>query len=170
MSDTPIMDEAYNQAMDGRIGVTGIMNAACKLERELAEAKAEVNRANADALHWEAVARYTQGLSPVKLVEELTAHKAALEKCEKALTRVAELCEDTPDRALMRPSWMREALDSIANLKYRLLTIDDTIMDGDEFRARSNGPWLKLTEFIGEKMRPDFVGDVRRRINLEGGK
>ena len=81
MSDTPIMDEAYNQAMDGRIGVTGIMNAACKLEREL------------------------------------TAHKAALEKCEKAFYRVIDLCEDDPSDRLNRPKWLTEVIDEIAKLK-----------------------------------------------------
>jgi len=48
---------------------------------------------------------------------EIHAHKASLEKCEKALNKIVELCEYTPERALMRPSWIREALDSIKQLK-----------------------------------------------------
>jgi len=56
-----------------------------ELERELAEAKESLNKSLLDTEHWKTAAKYAQACSPVELIEQLTAHKAALEKCEKAL-------------------------------------------------------------------------------------
>lgn len=117
MSDTPIMDEAYNQAMDGRIGVTGIMNAACKLERELAEALRESEERNQQ---WALKSIYASELEQTvsNINSQLTSHKAALEKCEKALFATwADLDHlnhwmPTPCRELYM-----EALSEIAKLK-----------------------------------------------------
>lgn len=99
-----------------------------KLERELAEAREKgmawalaaqrCGLYRADVPHstpeeWQSA----QSSAACVMLDQLTAHKAALEKCETALNRIIEFCEDTPERALMRPSWIRDATDSIAKLK-----------------------------------------------------